>query len=387
MSITITIDSGVPQEMNVRSGADGNYTNSEIYEYTITGTELGIGSHTFQFAASDGIADATGDIGIHDGPTVSSGGGGGGGGGAGVDTRAPGISYIEYSDLTKTSIIITWKTDELSTSQVEYWASGHVFSPLDESLVRSHEVELTNLKPCCDYHFRVISEESAGNKRISEEQDFTTLGTPAAFTISALSISPVEVQVGESITISALVTNTGDAEGTYEAILKIENAAVATESVTLAGGASEEVTFATSRDVAGTYTVSIDGQSGTVVVTAFTISALDISPAEAHAGKDIDISALVTNTGDVAGTYEATLKIDNTVVATQNVTLAGGASEEVVFTISKDVTGTYAVDLNGLLGTFVVKAGLNWWLIGGIIAAVVAVLLALYFRVWRKRSV
>ena len=219
------------------------------------------------------------------------------------------------------------------------------------------------------------------------------MGTPAAFTVSSLSISPAEAEVGESITISVLVTNTGDGAGTYEAILKIDNAVVATKSVTLAGGASEEVTFTTSKAVAGTYTVSIDDQSGTVAEvvvkasTAFTISSFAISPAQVNIGQDINISALITNTGNVTGTYEAILKIDNAVIATQNVTLAGGASEEVTFTTSKDVVGTYAVDLNGLTGTFVVKAGPNWWLIGGIIAAVVAVLLVLYFRVWRKRGV
>ncbi len=388
MSITVTIDGGGPQDMNIRSGGDGNYTNSEIYEYTVTGAVLGTGSHTFQFAASDGIADATGDVDVHAGPTVSSGGGGNGGNGGRADTRAPSISNIESCDCTKTGITIKWKTGESGTSRVEYWASAHIFSPLDESLVRYHEVKLTNLKPCCEYHFRVISEDSAGNKAISEEQDFTTMGTPATFTIGALSISPAEVQVGESITISVLVTNTGDAAGTYEAILKIDNAVVATESVTIAGGASEEVNFTTSKDVAGTYTVSIGDQSGTVVVTAFTISALDISPAEVNSGGDVNISALITNTGNVTSTYEAILKIDDAVVATQNVTLAGGANEEVAFTISKDVAGTYTVDLNGLTGTFVIKEGSNWWLIGGIIAGVVvAVLLVLYFRVWRKRRV
>jgi hypothetical protein len=70
--------------------------------------------------------------------------------------------------------------------------------------------------------------------------------------------------------------------------------------------------------------------------------------------------ALVTNTGDFTGTYEVTLKIDDVAVATKSVTLAGGAIEKVTFTISKVVARTYTVDLNGLPGTFVVKAGLNW---------------------------
>jgi hypothetical protein len=389
ISITLAVDGGTPQDMNVRAGEDGYYSNGEIYEYTAAGTSLGTGSHTFRFAASDGIADATGDIETHNGPSVSSGGGGGGGGGGG-DTIPPVISNIECADCTKTSIIIRWRTDEHSTGRVEYWASEHVFSPLDESLVLSHEVQLTNLRPCCPYHFRVISSDSAGNEAVSEENNFTTMGTPASFTVSGLAISPAEVKVGEIITVSILVANTGDGTGTYEATLKIDDAVVATESVTLADGTSQTVTFTTSRDVAGTYTISVDGQSATVVVkapAALSISSLSVSPLEVKVGESVTISALVANTGDGTGTYEATLKIDDSVVATKSVTLAGGASEKVTFTISKDVGGTYDVDLNGLPGTFVVKAGPNWWLIGGIIAAIIAAFLLLYFYVWRKRGV
>ena len=384
----VSIDDGLPEDMAVKAG-DSDYTDGETYEYIVTGADLGRGSHTFQFGANDGIDDATGDIGSHDGPTVRSRGGGGGGGG-GRDTRAPVISNIECADCTKTSIIIKWRTDERSTSQVESWASEHMFSPLDENLVTYHEVELTNLKPCCVYHFRTISKDSSGNEAISEEDTFTTLGTPATFDTSGLTISPAEVQVGESIAVSVLVTNTGDATGTYASTLKLDNIAVATKEVTLAGGASQTVTFTRAEDVAGTYTVGVNGLTGIFTVkapAAFTTSTLDISPAEVNTGEDITISALVTNTGDLTGTYEVTLEIDEIAVATKSVTLAGGASEKVTFTMSEDVAATYTVNLNGLLGTFVVNAGLSWWLIGGIIAAVVAAGLLVYFYVWRKRGV
>ena len=43
---------------------------------------------------------------------------------------------------------------------------------------------------------------------------------------------------------------------------------VATKDVTLDGGASQMVTFTTSKDVAGTYKVKADGLSGTFTVKA-----------------------------------------------------------------------------------------------------------------------
>ncbi len=91
---------------------------------------------------------------------------------------------------------------------------------------------------------------------------------PATFVTSALSISPSEVEVGESVTISVRVANTGVLIGSYEVTLKINNIVIATESVTLAGGASQTVTFTTAQDVAETYTINIDGLSGIFTVKA-----------------------------------------------------------------------------------------------------------------------
>jgi len=323
-SPTVSIDGGTPAAMTTKTGEDGDYTNGEIYEYTATGTELGLGTHTFQFAASDGIDNATGDTEPHSGPTVSSPPPAGGGGVWGPDTKPPVISNLECSDWTKTSVIIKWKTNERSTSQVECWASEHIFTPLDETLVTDHEVELTDLRPCTIYHYRVISKDRSGNEAISEEDTFTTLGTPATFSLSALSISPGEVGIGESITVSVLVTNTGDCTGTYKVTLKLDNAAVTTKEVTLAGGASEKVTFITSTDVAGTYTVTVDGQSGTVVVKA------PPAPAPPPAPTPPAMPPVVPPTPE---------------------------------------------------------APINWPLIGGIIAGCVATGLLVYFRVWRKRGV
>ena len=110
------------------------------------------------------------------------------------------------------------------------------------------------------------------------------------------------------------------------------------------------------------------------VPATFTLSSLTVSPTEVDIGEEITVSALIANTGDLTGTYEVNLKIDDVVVATKEVTLAGGASQKVTFTTSKDVAGTYSVNVCGLTGSFAVKAPpINWWLIGGIIAGVIII--------------
>jgi len=50
---------------------------------------------------------------------------------------------------------------------------------------------------------------------------------PAAFTPSSLSISPVEVNIGDEVTISLFVVNTGGKSGSYEVTLKIDGVVAA----------------------------------------------------------------------------------------------------------------------------------------------------------------
>lgn len=184
------------------------------------------------------------------------------------DTTPPRISDISVANTTETSVDITWRTHEKSDSQVEYWSSPSNFSPLDTERVIEHLVHLTDLTPATTYHYRTMSADRAGNLTVSDESTFTTLGEPpaAVFTSSNLSISPSEVDIGETIAISILITNAGNAADSYKVTLKINGVVEATKDVTLDAGTSQEVTFATAKDVAGSYTVDINGLSGLFTV-------------------------------------------------------------------------------------------------------------------------
>jgi hypothetical protein len=239
---------------------------------------------------------------------------------------------------------------------------------------------------------------------------------PAAFTASNLSISPAEVDIGEAVTISVRVTNSGDYEGAYEVILSINNVVAQSKVVTLDGGKRQTVTFTASKDAAGTYSVSVDGLSGTFTVkeaappvvpkppapAAFTTSSLVISPSEVDIGKTVTISIQLSNTGELEGTHTVTLKINGAVVDSRNVTLGGGASQSVTFFTSRDAAGAYTVEINGLSGTFTVKeapptvppevpvtpkpAPFNWWLVIGPVIGVVVIGLLVWLLVVRRRA-
>ncbi|MBI2329489.1 MAG: hypothetical protein HYU85_07660 [Chloroflexi bacterium] len=88
----------------------------------------------------------------------------------------------------------------------------------------------------------------------------------------------------------------------------------------------------------------------------FTLSGLTIIPGEVTTGSSVTTEVLVTNIGELPGTYDVTLKIDDMVEATEKVTLNGGTSQRVTFTTSKATAKIYAVTVGELSGTFVVKA-------------------------------
>jgi len=135
----------------------------------------------------------------------------------------------------------------------------------------------------------------------------------------------------------------------------------------------------------------------------FEYSALDISPSQVDIGEAVTISILVANVGDEPGQCVVVLEINGEVGATRNVTLAAGTSKPISFTTIRNTTGTYSVAVSGLLGSFMVKetpglpivhaeplipgepivpppvTPINWYLIGGVIAALVVTGLTTFF--------
>ena len=95
---------------------------------------------------------------------------------AAPDTTGPVIQNIASGQMTSTSAVISWATDEPATSLVEYGTtSAYGSSSLaDSTLVISHSQSLPGLTPGTTYHFRVHSADATGNASRSVDQTLTT---------------------------------------------------------------------------------------------------------------------------------------------------------------------------------------------------------------------
>ena len=94
-----------------------------------------------------------------------------------ADSTPPVISNINASNITTSSAVINWTTNEASTSQVEYGTTTQYgFSTsINTNLTASHSVTLTGLTPNTLYHYRVRSRDGSNNLSISGDNTFSTL--------------------------------------------------------------------------------------------------------------------------------------------------------------------------------------------------------------------
>ncbi len=120
--------------------------------------------------------------------------------------------------------------------------------------------------------------------------------TPAVFEVSNLVISPLEVEPGEEVTISATITNVGEESGSYTVEINLDDEVIDTESVTLNGGESTSITFTVTRNTKATYSVEVAGLSSsfTVVCTQIVVT----STADSGPGT-LRQALLEAQTGDI----------------------------------------------------------------------------------------
>ena len=99
----------------------------------------------------------------------------------GTDITAPTISNTSSTQIQSTWARITWTTDEIATSSVEYStqaANNYASSTTVNSFLTSHTVTITGLTPDTAYVYRVKSADVGGTVAQASGYSFTTLGGP-----------------------------------------------------------------------------------------------------------------------------------------------------------------------------------------------------------------
>lgn len=87
------------------------------------------------------------------------------------------VSVVSYGTPGEANVTITWTTNEVSSSQVEYGTSiaYGTLTALDPTMLTSHSVTIAGLTLNTLYYFRVRSADPTGNEVIGDGYTFTTL--------------------------------------------------------------------------------------------------------------------------------------------------------------------------------------------------------------------
>ncbi len=92
------------------------------------------------------------------------------------DITPPVISAVVSTNVLSDSATVSWTTNEVSDTQVEYGTTTSYGSmtPLNSLFVTSHSASIGGLQPNTLYHYRVRSRDRAGNLAVSTDFTFTT---------------------------------------------------------------------------------------------------------------------------------------------------------------------------------------------------------------------
>lgn len=105
-----------------------------------------------------------------------------------TDITHPVISDVQVSEITDGSAVVTWTTDDWTTSQVEYDLAPYygLRTPQNPLLSTSHRVVLSGLNPGTSYHFRVRSSNGLWMTSVSADYPFTTQSVASAIIVDEL---------------------------------------------------------------------------------------------------------------------------------------------------------------------------------------------------------
>ncbi len=179
--------------------------------------------------------------------------------------------------------------------------------------------------------------------------------SPSQIQLVGLDVNPPAGIVGQPITVSVNVTNTGGETGTYPVNLVLDGTQNQAQTIKLAAGETKTVQFTISGVESGTHIVGIGTLEGTFTLTStFELSDLAVNRTEAKVGEPIGITVKVTNKAQETSDYSVTLSINDSAIGTKTGQLDLGASTSVLFEVVEQTEGTYSFKIGDLNGTFVI---------------------------------
>ncbi len=355
---TITLNQGSSQTVTVRISGTA-LTAAGEYEVKAKATSQGDSTKTAEISTTTTILPvySISLVGVGDLTTET------------VDASA-GVSYqvrITNNGNTRDTIRLTTSGDVNATV-----SSGTITLNQGSSQTVTVRISGTALTEAGEYKVTVKASSQGDNTKTAEKTTTTTILPVYGLSIEGVGDLESETPDGSDGAVYKLrITNDGNTEDIIDLSTSGDaDATLSTESVSLASGASEEVTLTISADglmLAGAYSVKVTGisrndntktaQKNTTTtilpVYGFSIEGVgDLETETLDASDGVIYKLRITNDGNTEDIIDLSTSGDaDATLSTQSVSLASGASEEVTLTISAGglmLAGMYEVIVTGI---------------------------------------
>lgn len=259
-----------------------------------------------------------------------------------TECSAPSISNVDAGSIDQDSAIITWTTNEASKSQVEYGATtnyGTKTSIQQTGGVTGHSVTLSNLTKGTTYHYRVISQDLAGNTATSGDFSLTTTGGSDNTKPGAITTLTVKSVSGNSVQLEWTASGDDGATGQASSYdLRYSTNAITSSNWNNATRASGEPTPASTGNVQS-FTVS---NLSPETKYYFAIRAID----EAGNISDLDTTSITATTGtDTASPVISNIALSNVTQTSAKITWT--TDEPAKYRIDYGTTASYGQTASG----------------------------------------
>lgn len=203
------------------------------------------------------------------------------------------------------------------------------------------------------------------------------------------SLSPKSPESGEEITLTIDFENTGKRQGHRNIAITIDGDLIHDELVLLGPGETKQIQTIFTIDEVGEYTLQIGDYASVFNVkypptgANITVSWISYSPEKPSLGEEVNVTIILENTGETAGSIILEIKLDETVLVTREVSVGPLERIETYYGLTIETPGTQTIWVNEYSMTFAVDS--KRFLIPGatLIHILLALIGALYLR-WRR---
>jgi PKD repeat protein len=180
-------------------------------------------------------------------------------------------------------------------------------------------------------------------------------------TAEDVSLNRSRVPASTPVEVTATVRNDGKVDGETNVRFTRDGELVTARAVTLDAGESTTVSFTTQFDSTGPHTVRVAGTQKNVTVVEpaarFEVTDVETAAETVAPNQQVEIRAVVENTGGKRGTYNASLTLFGDVAEVKRVTVPAGESKTVTFSRRMAAPGEYTASVGNESATIRVTEG------------------------------